>query len=667
MPSVVDSKEWKEMWEVSNPKYKPVSASTLQDTQIPQEAERVRALQIEFLKTKRNLTITYDGGANRRRESYYTIHVTTPAEPATAADGDDGRRPFLIEAAAGTGFSHTGQWIAKQMLQIIRRIGEGRFSAVSSDSTGNTKMCRRLLSATIPTILDLPDPVHHTNLPIKNICALEFFEDVIANLRRTLTFFAHSDQAVNVLLEVRIEMDIGRGLESIGTTRFGTVTISAVSMRRCLPALREVCTTGRVVVEEVNYLFVRNTPATLTFETQLNQFIDVTLPFVKALTCLESTHSTIADVFIFWCAIGASLKKVLSNPASGIPTSVRGEIRAIFNTRWRELFEEGTTADVHLSAVYLDPDWRDAAVFRDPNPLATAAATASGKVGKSSKSESNRADGAPEPAVTHPVIARRVAARLMVILKGEVTHGSDPLLRTDDPARQADIINRFQLQFRAYARNDYPYNSIPWEDSQSVLQWWTTLRSVRAADILATLAIKLYAVVPNSMADERTASAFTWLNSVSRNRQQLSTMVSQTQIRQYFRARAKARPHADPKPSVKFCEIDSRLRDDTSTMNKSTKRQTSAQFKANGASAEGDGDVDDGSMHPWLDEKPDHCGSAVLFDIERYIDLDRPELLGFLSSDPVDSEQGVELEPSLNTPLRKARGDVSPDNVLNVS
>lgn len=99
------------------------------------------------------------------------------------------------------------------------------------------------------TLIDLPDPVHHTNLPIKNICALDFFEEVIANLRRTLTYFSHSDDAVNILLEVRLEMDIGRGLQSVGTTRFATITISAVSMRRCLPALREVRTTGRIVIE----------------------------------------------------------------------------------------------------------------------------------------------------------------------------------------------------------------------------------------------------------------------------------------------------------------------------------------------------------------------------------------------------------------------------------
>jgi hypothetical protein len=36
------------------------------------------------------------------------------------------------------------------------------------------------------------------------------------------------------------------------------------------------------------------------------------------------------------------------------------------------------------------------------------------------------------------------------------------------------------------------------------------------------------------MADERTVSTFSWLNSALRNRQDVATVVRQTQIRQYY-------------------------------------------------------------------------------------------------------------------------------------
>ena len=54
-------------------------------------------------------------------------------------------------------------------------------------------------------------------------------------------------------------------------------------------------------------------------------------------------------------------------------------------------------------------------------------------------------------------------------------------------------------------------------------------------DNLQHLAVKLFSIVPNSMADERTVSVFTWLNSRLRSAQSVGTLVEQTQIRQWHR------------------------------------------------------------------------------------------------------------------------------------
>jgi hypothetical protein len=44
----------------------------------------------------------------------------------------------------------------------------------------------------------------------------------------------------------------------------------------------------------------------------------------------------------------------------------------------------------------------------------------------------------------------------------------------------------------------------------------------------------IFSIVPNSMAEERTVSGVTWLNSALRNRQMVSTIVDQLQVRQYY-------------------------------------------------------------------------------------------------------------------------------------
>ncbi len=57
-------------------------------------------------------------------------------------------------------------------------IGRARFAAVSSDSTGATKVARRELCREVPTVLNCPDPQHHTNLMLKDICQLAYFASV---------------------------------------------------------------------------------------------------------------------------------------------------------------------------------------------------------------------------------------------------------------------------------------------------------------------------------------------------------------------------------------------------------------------------------------------------------------------------------------------------------
>jgi len=51
------------------------------------------------------------------------------------------------------------------------------------------------------------------------------------------------------------------------------------------------------------------------------------------------------------------------------------------------------------------------------------------------------------------------------------------------------------------------------------------------------LGVKLYSVVPNSMAEERTVSTFTKLNSAERAAQKADTIVNITKVKQHLRRR----------------------------------------------------------------------------------------------------------------------------------
>lgn len=57
-------------------------------------------------------------------------------------------------------------------------IGRTKFAGIVSDNAGNTKLCRRLVCDEVKTLINLLDPVHHTNSPIRDICKLDYFAEV---------------------------------------------------------------------------------------------------------------------------------------------------------------------------------------------------------------------------------------------------------------------------------------------------------------------------------------------------------------------------------------------------------------------------------------------------------------------------------------------------------
>lgn len=166
-PNVVSSKEFRNFVSVLNPDYHSPSESTLSDRLIPDEAANIDRATISYLKTCRNLTITFDGGKLRRAKGLYSVHITT-AE----------RRTFCMTLDDASCLSHTGNYVAELLSEYINAIGPYNFSGSCSDNTGNTSKGRRLTSEVFRHILNLQDAPHELDLTIENICSLPYFKPV---------------------------------------------------------------------------------------------------------------------------------------------------------------------------------------------------------------------------------------------------------------------------------------------------------------------------------------------------------------------------------------------------------------------------------------------------------------------------------------------------------
>jgi len=142
------------------------------------------------------------------------------------------------------------------------------------------------------------------------------------------------------------------------------------------------------------------------------------------------------------------------------------------------------------------------------------------------------------------------------------------------------------------------------------------------------IAIKLFGALPHSMADERTMSAVTMINTAQRNRQKVNVVMALTQVRAFYYVQKKTRlrKNAHPNPTIKFFNIERLLR----PIDNDEGREE-AGGKANYDESEDEEDVDlkrEGSTPPSL--------SAVLpVDEDDEIDLCSDELTEILADSPI--------------------------------
>ena len=69
------------------------------------------------------------------------------------------------------------------------------------------------------------------------------------------------------------------------------------------------------------------------FAQNLEALVEVLEPMAKTITCLESTHSTVSDVYVFWLACMASVCDVISMDRYEMGAAVTEGIRHRMNAR----------------------------------------------------------------------------------------------------------------------------------------------------------------------------------------------------------------------------------------------------------------------------------------------------------------------------------------------
>ena len=94
--------------------------------------------------------------------------------------------------------SHTGEFLAKTIEEIIEKIGPAKFSALVTDSGANIRSARQIIAEKYQNILNVRCMAHAVNLISKDICSTSFANRILTKCNTVVTYFKKSHKGGNL-------------------------------------------------------------------------------------------------------------------------------------------------------------------------------------------------------------------------------------------------------------------------------------------------------------------------------------------------------------------------------------------------------------------------------------------------------------------------------------
>ncbi|KIK75903.1 hypothetical protein PAXRUDRAFT_18582 [Paxillus rubicundulus Ve08.2h10] len=167
-----------------------------------------------------------------------------------------------------------------------------------------------------------------------------------------------------------LKISITRGLEVISNTHFRTVYWAGKSVQRGLPAFQVIVENEALGIDiaSLNDLFIPG-GVRMKFELDLARLLTVIGPYAKVIQCLEGGHVTADRVYYYWLGITSQLDSLFRRNEYDLTTSTIEDIRAITNCHFDEMITDAPN-DIYIIVFFLNPEYRNAPIYKKPNPLA---------------------------------------------------------------------------------------------------------------------------------------------------------------------------------------------------------------------------------------------------------------------------------------------------------
>jgi len=150
-----------------------------------------------------------DGWSSPLKHSIYAFVIMTSE-----------RKQYIYSLADVSEFSHTADFNAKKMLEVLEKIGPEKFSAIITDAESAMMAAKRQVANKYPYILPMRCIAHHIQLISSDICNHPWAKEVLSNCQKIISFFKNSYPASAALRdEILHSFTIGGNLKT--STKLG--------------------------------------------------------------------------------------------------------------------------------------------------------------------------------------------------------------------------------------------------------------------------------------------------------------------------------------------------------------------------------------------------------------------------------------------------------------
>ena len=121
------------------------------------------------------------------------------------------RKEYLYQLSDLSENSHTAEYLATLIEDVIKDIGTDRFSAIVSDNAANVKNARKIIHEKYPKIENVRCVAHSINLIACDIVKEKFGDRLLRRVNTLTKFFRNSHQANSKITQLIKEQGIKGG------------------------------------------------------------------------------------------------------------------------------------------------------------------------------------------------------------------------------------------------------------------------------------------------------------------------------------------------------------------------------------------------------------------------------------------------------------------------